>query len=97
MESRSVATVIGGSGFLGRYIVKRLAAASHVVRVAMRDPETAMSMRPMGRVGQVVPLYANVTADGTLARAIPRPPSCGTLSGSGRRPRSSTASPGWRW
>ncbi len=70
MESRSTATVIGGSGFLGRYIVKRLAAASHVVRVAVRDPETAMSLRPMGRVGQVVPLYANITADGTLARAI---------------------------
>ncbi len=70
MESRSVATVIGGSGFLGRYVVKRLAAASHVVRVAVRDPETAMSLRPMGRVGQVVPLYANITADGTLARAI---------------------------
>ena len=70
MDSRSVATVIGGSGFLGRYIVKRLAAASHVVRVAVRDPETAMSLRPMGRVGQVVPLYADITADGTLARAI---------------------------
>ena len=40
METRSVATVIGGSGFLGRYIVKRLAAAGHIVRVAVRDPET---------------------------------------------------------
>ncbi len=70
MESRSIATVIGGSGFLGRYVVKRLAAASHVVRVAVRDPETAMSLRPMGRVGQVVPLYANITDDATVARAV---------------------------
>jgi NADH dehydrogenase len=70
METRSVATVIGGSGFVGRYIVKRLAAAGHVVRVAMRDPERAMFLKPMGRVGQVVPLYANITADATLARAI---------------------------
>jgi NADH dehydrogenase len=70
METRSVATVIGGSGFIGRYVVKRLAAAGHVVRVAVRDPQTAMALKPMGRVGQVVPLYANITADGTLARAI---------------------------
>jgi NADH dehydrogenase len=70
METRTVATVIGGSGFIGRYVVKRLAAAGHVVRVAVRDPQRAMSLRPMGRVGQVVPLYANITADGTLERAI---------------------------
>jgi NADH dehydrogenase len=70
METRSVATVIGGSGFLGRYIVKRLAAAGHIVRVAVRDPARAGFLKPMGRVGQVVPLYANITSDGTLARAI---------------------------
>lgn len=70
METRSVATVIGGAGFLGRYIVKRLAAAGHVVRAAGRDPERALFLKPMGRVGQVVPLYANITADTTLARAI---------------------------
>jgi NADH dehydrogenase len=70
MDTRSVATVIGGSGFLGRYIVKRLAAAGHIVRVAGRDPARAGFLKPMGRVGQVVPLYANITSDGTLARAI---------------------------
>ena len=70
METRSVAAVIGGSGFLGRYIVKRLAAAGHIVRVAVRDPEAALFLKPMGRVGQVVPLYANITQEGTLARAV---------------------------
>jgi NADH dehydrogenase len=70
MATRSVATVIGGSGFLGRYIVKRLAAAGHVVRVAVRDPEAAMFLRPMGRVGQIVPLFCNITQDGSVARAI---------------------------
>ncbi len=70
MQTRSVATVIGGSGFVGRYVVKRLAAAGHVVRVAVRDPERAISLKPMGRVGQVVALYANITADSTLIRAI---------------------------
>jgi NADH dehydrogenase len=70
MDQRSVATVIGGSGFIGRYVVKRLAAAGHVVRVAVRDPERAMFLRPMGRVGQIVPLFANLSADATLVRAI---------------------------
>jgi NADH dehydrogenase len=70
MDTRSVATVIGGSGFLGRYIVKRLAAAGHIVRVAVRDPEAAAFLKPMGRVGQVVPLYANIETDGTVIRAI---------------------------
>ena len=70
MDQRRVATVIGGSGFLGRYVVKRLAAAGHVVRVAVRDPERAMFLRPMGRVGQIVPLFANITSDAMLSRAI---------------------------
>ena len=70
METRSVAAVIGGSGFLGRYIVKRLAAEGHIVRVAVRDPEAALFLKPMGRVGQVVPLYANITQEGTVARAV---------------------------
>lgn len=70
MDTQSVATVIGGSGFLGRYIVKRLAAAGYTVRVAVRDPERALFLKPMGRVGQVVPLFANIGADATLARAI---------------------------
>ena len=39
MATRSVATVFGGSGFIGRYIVKRLAHKGFVVRVAVRDPE----------------------------------------------------------
>ncbi len=70
MDQRSVATVIGGSGFIGRYVVKRLAAAGHVVRVAVRDPQRAAFLRPMGSVGQIVPLFANIAADATLARAI---------------------------
>jgi NADH dehydrogenase len=70
MDTRSVATVIGGSGFIGRYIVKRLAAEGHVVRVAVRDPAAAGFTKPMGSVGQVVPLFANITADNTLTRAI---------------------------
>jgi NADH dehydrogenase len=70
MASRSVAVVVGGSGFLGRYVVKRLAEAGHIVRVAVRDPASAMFLRPMGGVGQIVPLFCNITQDGSVARAV---------------------------
>ena len=69
-SDRRVATVFGGSGFLGRYVVKRLAAAGYVVRVAVRDTEAAMFLRPMGGVGQIVPLAGSVTDDAAVARAV---------------------------
>ena len=69
MATRSVATVFGGSGFIGRYIVKRLAHKGFVVRVAVRDPEAALFLKPMGAVGQVVPLYASVSDEATVQRA----------------------------
>jgi NADH dehydrogenase len=70
MATRSVATVFGGSGFIGRYVVKRLAMAGHVVRVAVRDPEAALFLKPMGAVGQIVPLAASVTSPSAVARAV---------------------------
>ena len=68
--SRRVATVFGGSGFIGRYVVKRLAAADYVVRVAVPNTEGALFLKPMGNVGQVVPLYASLTNSDTIARAV---------------------------
>jgi uncharacterized protein YbjT (DUF2867 family) len=70
MATRSVATVFGGSGFIGRYVVKRLAHKGFVVRVAVRDPEAALFLKPMGGVGQVVPLYASLTNEATVNRAV---------------------------
>ena len=70
MATRSVATVFGGSGFLGRYVVKRLAQQGHVVRVAVRRPSRANELRPMGRVGQVVPLYASLADEPSVAQAV---------------------------
>ena len=69
-QARKVATVFGGSGFIGRYVVKRLASAGYVVRVAVRDTEGAMFLRPMGGVGQIVPLQAAITSDAGVARAV---------------------------
>jgi len=70
MATRRVATVFGGSGFVGRYVVKRLALQGYIVRVAVRDPEAALFLKPMGVVGQIVPLYASVMNEGTVHRAV---------------------------
>lgn len=60
MERRDVA-VFGGSGFIGRYLVRRLAAAGWRVAVAVRDPERAHFLQPLGDVGQIVPVRCDVT------------------------------------
>lgn len=67
---RKVATVFGGSGFLGRYVVQRLAAQGYIVRAGVRDTEAAKILRPMGAVGQIVPLYAPVSSEALVARAV---------------------------
>ena len=63
-------TVFGGAGFVGRYIVKRLAAAGAGVRVACRDPERAKFLKPAGGVGQVVPVQANLRYPESVRAAV---------------------------
>src|SRR5262245_47100690 len=63
-------TIFGGSGFLGRYLVKRIAATGRPVRVAVRDPEAAMFLKSMGAVGQIELVAANVRDDASVARAV---------------------------
>ncbi len=67
---RKVATVFGGSGFIGRYLVQRLAHRDYIVRVAVRDPVGARFLQTQGSVGQIVPLAAGVTEEAAAARAI---------------------------
>ncbi len=63
-------TVFGGAGFVGRYIVKRLAAAGAGVRVACRDPERALFLKPAGGVGQIVPVQANLRYPASVRAAL---------------------------
>lgn len=58
---RPVVTIFGGSGFLGRHVVRRLAARGWQVHVGVRDVEGAGFLKPMGSVGQIVPWPADVT------------------------------------
>ncbi|SEO59846.1 NADH dehydrogenase [Salinihabitans flavidus] len=56
-------TIYGGSGFLGRYIARRLAKRGWRVRVAVRHPNEAVFVRTYGVVGQVVPVFCNIRND----------------------------------
>jgi len=70
--SYRLATVFGGSGFIGRHVVQRLAAEGWRVRVATRDPEGAIFLRPRGDVGQVEPVYADLTKEFSVQAAVER-------------------------
>ena len=63
-------TVFGGSGFLGRRIVQRLAADGAEVRVAVRHPERAASLAKAGKAGQVTGVRADVWDAATVAPAV---------------------------
>lgn len=62
-------TIYGGSGFVGRYIARRLAQQGWRVRVAVRRPNEAMHVKPYGAPGQVEPVLCNVRDDASV-RAV---------------------------
>jgi uncharacterized protein YbjT (DUF2867 family) len=63
-------TVFGGSGFVGKYVVRALCKAGYRVRVAMRRPHLGNDLRVMGAVGQVQLVQANVKNSESVARAV---------------------------
>jgi uncharacterized protein YbjT (DUF2867 family) len=63
-------TIFGGSGFVGRHTVRALANEGWRIRVAVRCPNTAHFLRPMGRVGQIQLVKANVLKDADVAAAV---------------------------
>ena len=62
-------TIYGGSGFVGRYIARRMAQAGWRVRVAVRRPNDAHFVRTYGTVGQVEPVLCNIRDDGSVRAA----------------------------
>lgn len=62
-------TIIGGSGFVGRHIVRALARRGYRIRVACRRPDLAGHLQPLGNTGQIMAVQANVRYPASLAAA----------------------------
>lgn len=63
-------TIFGGSGFLGRHVVRALAKRGYRIRVAVRRPDLALFLQPLGKVGQIVAVQANLRYPDSIARAV---------------------------
>ncbi|MTJ05054.1 MAG: complex I NDUFA9 subunit family protein [Sediminimonas qiaohouensis] len=63
-------TIYGGSGFVGRYIARRLAKNGWRVRVAVRHPNEAMHVKPYGVPGQVEPVFCNIRDDASVRQVM---------------------------
>jgi uncharacterized protein YbjT (DUF2867 family) len=66
----TLVTVFGGSGFLGRHVVRALAQEGYRIRVAVRRPELTGYLRPMGRVGQIHSVQANLRHPPSVNAAV---------------------------
>ena len=68
--AQSVVTIFGGSGFIGRYVVERLARQGWTVRVGVRNPAEAAFLKPLGDVGQITPLRSPLQDDATVRALV---------------------------
>jgi NADH dehydrogenase len=66
----TLVAVFGGSGFLGRHVVRALAKRQYRLRVAVRRPDLAGHLQPLGRVGQINAVQANVRYRPSVAAAV---------------------------
>lgn len=67
---QKIVTVFGGSGFVGTQMVQVLAKRGYRIRVAVRRPELAGHVRPLGDVGQIQPIQANIRNEASIQRAV---------------------------
>ncbi len=67
--ARRQITIFGGSGFIGRYVVERLADRGWTIRVAVRSPRRANFLKPLGDVGQIVPVRAPLQDEAAVQAA----------------------------
>jgi uncharacterized protein YbjT (DUF2867 family) len=68
--SPQLATVFGGSGFLGHYVVRALTKRNYRVRVAVRRPNLAGNVQPIGVVGQIQAVQANLRFPSSIEAAV---------------------------
>jgi uncharacterized protein YbjT (DUF2867 family) len=66
----TLVTVFGGSGFIGRHVVRALAKREYRIRVAVRRPELAGHLQPLGRVGQIHNVQANLRYPASVEAAM---------------------------
>lgn len=70
LSNSTLVTIYGGSGFIGRHVVRALAKTGARMRIAVRRPDLAGHLQPLGGVGQITPVQANVRyPDSLLAPA----------------------------
>ena len=70
IPAETLVTVFGGSGFLGRHVVRALAREGYRVRPAVRRPDLAFHLQPMGRVGQIHAVQANLRYPDSVEAAV---------------------------
>ncbi|WAJ29714.1 complex I NDUFA9 subunit family protein [Antarcticirhabdus aurantiaca] len=70
IDTKETVTVFGGSGFIGRYVVRALAKRGHRIRVASRRPHLAYHLQPNGNLGQIMPVQANLRFPWSVERAM---------------------------
>lgn len=70
IAATDVVTVFGGSGFIGRHAVRALAKRGWRVKVAVRRPDLAFHLQPLGRVGQIYAVQANLRYPELIAAAV---------------------------
>ncbi len=70
VQNNKIATVFGGTGFIGRHIVRSLARRGIVVKVATRVPERAYFLKPSGAVGQIVPVVCDYSNAQSVLEAV---------------------------
>jgi uncharacterized protein YbjT (DUF2867 family) len=70
IPAETLVTVFGGSGFLGRHVVRALARRGYRVRNAVRRPDLAGHLQPLGRVGQIHSVQANLRYPASVEAAV---------------------------
>lgn len=70
LPAGALITVVGGAGFIGRYVVQTLARAGYRVRAVSRHADSALFLKPLGDLGQIQVVSGNINSDADMAAAF---------------------------